>query len=72
MLSLAEYRSGLCPLCGSPRELCQAEENSAAFIAPPPTRCHATTAIRQAARDLGGDYPTPEGLIWSAELRQPQ
>lgn len=67
MLALAGYRASLCPVCGYPRDVCQASENAGRFSVPPPTRCHATTAIQQVDRE---GYEVPQALIWSAELKK--
>lgn len=64
MLSLAAYRAELCPICGSPRDMCQTAFDSAAFEVPPPTRCQATTAIQIAQTEA--EYPHPGALVWSA------
>lgn len=71
MISFAEYKSGICPVCGYPKEICQAAENSNKFAANPPSRCHATTALKRFQKD--NEYEYPEALIWSAELKsEPQ
>lgn len=64
MLSLAEYRAGLCPICGNPRDICQTPGDAGAFDVPPPTRCQATTAIQIAQTDT--EYPHPGALVWAA------
>lgn len=68
MLSLSEYRAGLCPICGNPRDICQTPTDAAAFDVPPPTRCQATTAI-QIAQDEGG-HERPGSLVWAAVPKQ--
>lgn len=67
MLSLAEYRAGICPICGYPKEICQAAENANQFVANPPSRCHATTALKQFQKD--NEYEHPEALVWSASIK---
>lgn len=69
MLSLTEYRAGLCPICGYPKDVCQALENVGRFDVPPPARCHATTALRQFQKDR--EYDVPDALVWSAILKPP-
>ena len=46
--------------------MCQAAENEGKFQVPPPSRCHATTALRRFQDDA--EYPQPDALIWSARL----
>lgn len=71
MISFAEYKSGICPICGYPKEICQAPENTAAFVANPPSRCHATAALRRFQKE--NEYEYPDSLIWSATLKsEPQ
>lgn len=71
MLSLAEFKAGLCPICGYPKEICQAPENSTKFAASPPSRCHATAALRRFQKE--NEYEYPDSLIWSAQLKsEPQ
>lgn len=68
MLSLAEYKSSLCPICGYPKDVCQAAENSNKFVPNLPSRCHATTALRRAQKDPNNEYEHPDALIWSTTL----
>lgn len=71
MLSLTDYRAGLCPICGYPKEVCQAAENANKFVADLPSRCYATTALRQFQKDR--EYEYPDALVWSAGIRsEPQ
>lgn len=67
MFSLAEYKSEICPVCGYPKSICQAPENKDRFVANPPTRCHATAALRRFQKD--NEYEYPDAMIWSAELK---
>ena len=45
MLALAEYRDSLCPLCGGPKDICQAPEFTYNFGFAPPVRCRVATAL---------------------------
>ncbi|GAB3166599.1 hypothetical protein GCM10027059_25790 [Myceligenerans halotolerans] len=71
MLSLAAWRTEhVCPLCGMPREICQAPETEFNLEVPLPTRCHVTTAIKraQAARAKApGEHD--DALLWGAGLK---
>lgn len=67
MLSLAAFKAGLCPICGYPKEICQAPENATKFAANPPSRCHATAALRRFQEK--NEYEYPDTLIWSADLK---
>jgi len=68
MLALAAYRRGLCPLCGRPLEECTAQDADGAYTVPPPTRCHATTAL-MVAQERYRDTPQAGALLWVAERR---
>lgn len=67
MRALTAYRDSLCPICGNSKTVCQAAENSDRFTVPPPSRCHATTAIRKESEKAERDVP--DALVWSAQLR---
>ncbi|MGW8565653.1 hypothetical protein [Isoptericola sp. NPDC055881] len=74
MLALAEWEaSEVCPLCGWPKDVCQAREAEFGIDVPPPVRCHVTTAIRiaQKARAEGNAAPHEDALIWSAQAKSP-
>jgi hypothetical protein len=67
MVALGEYRRLLCPCgCGYLSEISHAEVNEFRFQVDTP-RCHARTAIIQAA-DRKKEQPTPEGLLYVATL----
>lgn len=68
MLALADYRAGLCPNCGRHLSVCTATENEGKFKVGLPTRCHATTAVEIAQKDLD-KYKYPRALMFSAEFR---
>lgn len=61
----------LCPLCGFPREVCQAPETEFELDDPVRTRCHVTTRMRAAQKAYSQD-PTsnPEGLLWSPQFKK--
>jgi hypothetical protein len=61
VLALDVYEAGLCPLCGRPSHICQAQD--ALFTADLPVRCHATTALLT-AQDKA-DYDHERALLWS-------
>jgi hypothetical protein len=66
MLALERYRrETTCPLCGYPKEICQAPEFTYRYDVGAPVRCRVTTAIRQAQRR---DYPDPDALIFQASV----
>lgn len=72
MVALARYRTDeLCPLCGWPREICQAAETEWSLDVPLPTRCHVTTAIKRAqeGRASSGGGKQDDALLWGARLR---
>lgn len=62
MLALSEYRAGLCPLCGGPRDVCTNPENELKFKGGLPIRCHATTA-RMVAMEPYKDQPNNQALM---------
>lgn len=75
MLALAEYRAEiLCPLCGWPREVCQATGADASIETLPPARCHISTAISR-AREAWQKAPNggyPEALLWGVRVKEQQ
>jgi len=66
-------RDEQCPLCGWPREICQARETENLLEVPFPTRCHVTTAIKraQAGRAQSGGGVHDEALLWGARFKDP-
>lgn len=68
MLALAEYRAGLCPACGQELRVCADPEGDGNWTVPPPTRCHATTAMSIAQKSYA-DSLQPEALLWHAKRR---
>lgn len=68
-LVLAHRKVDLCPVCGRPSFICQDPANQFNWKAPPPIRCHATTALRQAQKGVTEQTnPIAEALIWSVTL----
>lgn len=71
MRARAEWRDHhICPLCGFPREVCQAPETEWALEDPARVRCHITTRLR-AAQSAYSKEPTgsPEGLLWETRFK---
>jgi hypothetical protein len=60
-LALDVHDEMLCPLCGRPSYICQAQD--AVFHAELPIRCHATTALLVAQSKA--DYDHERALLWS-------
>ena len=61
----------LCPLCGRPSDVCQDPNRQDDWLAGPPIRCHAYTALLQAqARVTEDTNPQSAALIWTTELRE--
>jgi hypothetical protein len=60
----------ICPLCGFPKEICQAPEAEFELDEPTRIRCHVTTRLR-AAQKAYADDPTgrPDGLVWVPRFR---
>lgn|GEM_PF-331061 len=72
MLTLAEWEATeVCPMCGWPKDVCQAREAENALEVGPPTRCHVVTAIRRAqeARQAGPAAKHDDALIWGAYVK---
>jgi len=69
MLALEAWRRDtLCPLCGGPKEICQAPYGTYIYDTDVPIRCNVKTAIRQAQR-AGGDRPDQDALIFPPRVR---
>lgn len=69
MIALERYRhEHLCPLCGGPKEVCQAPYGKYTYAAGAPIRCNVMTAIRQAQR-AGGDHKDADALIYPPEIK---
>jgi hypothetical protein len=63
MLGLAKWRQeNLCPLCGGPKEVCQADYGVYAYGTRKPVICHVTEALDM-ARKAWKDHPTPGALL---------
>lgn len=72
MTALAKWRHDeVCPLCGWPREICQAPETEWSLEVPLPTRCHVTTAIRRAqdGRTSAGGSKHDDALLYGARFK---
>jgi hypothetical protein len=71
VLGLAGYEDTLCPLCKRPSHICQDQDNQFNWYTPPPTRCHATTAVlAQQAGFTEETNPQVNALLFGAELRK--
>lgn len=68
MLALQMYRAGLCPHCKRPLRECADPESDGKWRVPPPTRCHATTALSIAAKQYD-DTPQADALLFRTERR---
>lgn len=66
MLALASYRASRCPNCGRDIDECTTSEGK--WQVPPPTRCHASTAL-SIAQVAYRESPQPESLLWRVERR---
>jgi hypothetical protein len=69
MLALAVVEDGLCPLCGRPRRVCSDPDSEGRWLVPPPSRCHATTALA-IARQSYLKQPQAEALLFTAERKR--
>lgn len=68
MLSLEQYKNEkLCPLCGMPKEVCQAPYGTYVYSAGDPIRCNVTTAIRQRQKD-DGETAHSDALIYPPRI----
>ena len=69
MLALAEHRAGQCPCgCGQPATESMAADGEGRYRVPPPTRCHARTAILAAQADYR-EVPQADALLFRSERR---
>jgi hypothetical protein len=73
-LALALYRSGLCPLCGRPIEVCTSDEEKGPAFGVEQSTCRATLAIVEKQRSLtdGGKkaHPYAPAFLWAATTRR--
>lgn len=61
-----------CPSCGGDPALCQDPARQFDWRVPDPTRCHRTTALREAqSRMREDDNPALDALIWQVRLLDP-
>lgn len=72
MLALAYYREHLlCPCgCGWPKRISMDPRTEFNLAQPVAHRCHIRTALTKARKD-DKDRPTPEGVLWDVQLRDP-
>jgi hypothetical protein len=70
MLALIVYERNLCPNCGRPLSVCTDPKSEGKWQVPPPTRCHATTALA-IAQEAHQGAPNPGALLWSAQMPNP-
>ncbi|MEU4399784.1 hypothetical protein [Micromonospora orduensis] len=68
LAALAAYRAGRCPSCGGDASVCCSPASDGAFVVPPPTRCHVTTALTIAQAQYQ-ESPQPQALLWHVERR---
>lgn len=69
MVELERWRrQNLCPLCGFPKEVCQAPYGTYVYGTGEPVRCNVTTALRAAQKEHQGS-PHPDALIHSPVVK---
>lgn len=68
MLALSVYRDTRCPSCGQDIRDCTSASAEGKYVVPPPTRCHATTALLIAQKPYA-DAPQGGALLWRTERR---
>lgn len=66
-MAVADYEADLCGGCGEPRSESMDPANERAYVAPPPLRCHACTAI-EARQEKYRDAQQPRALAFTVEL----
>lgn len=63
LLALKDWRTDtLCPLCGQPKEVCQAPYGEYVYGTTPPVICRITEAL-DTARKEWSKHPTPGALL---------
>jgi hypothetical protein len=65
LLALAEYRAGMCPVCGGPLDECTSHEASGITFKANRVRCRRRDAVL-IAQDGLQNTQRPEALVWSA------
>ena len=65
-LALDLYEAGICGGCGYPLDETTKAENTEAYVAKPPVRCHRCTAQIQAAEEH--ERPQMEALRWPVDF----
>lgn len=73
-LALTLYRSGLCPLCGRPLEVCTSMEGVGPDFRAEYTACRATMAILERQRAISENgknaHPDASAFLWAATTRR--
>lgn len=68
-LALANDAVEICPKCGRPTFVCQDPEHQFDWKVPAPVRCHAATALLQAAQRVTEETnPQAAALVWDVRL----
>lgn len=74
LLALSLYRSGLCPLCGRPLDVCTSMEGVGPDFGAEYTACRATLAIIEKQRGLSDNGkkqdPNASAYLWAATTRR--
>lgn len=71
-LALATYEADLCSGCGQPMTESMDPENERGYVAPPPHRCHACTAVANRAEEYREVPHAHQVLRFNAEKRAPR
>ena len=71
-LALATYEADLCQGCGQPMTESMDPENERGYVAPPPHRCHACTAVAARAEEYREVPHAHQVLRFNAERRAPR
>lgn len=74
LLALAEYKAGLCPLCGQLLDICTSHEQGGPQFAAEYTVCRATLTrleIQRAMSDGGKkEVPNHPAYLWATTIRK--
>lgn len=65
--ALTQFEAMICSGCGQPMHESMDPENEGRYVAPPPSRCYACTAVHHKVADYE-KADAPEALKFSAEL----
>lgn len=71
-LALAAYEADLCSGCGQPMTESMDPDNERGYVAPPPHRCHACTAVAERAEEYQQVPHAHQVLRFNAEKRAPR